>query len=356
LLNRKSFNRKNLFVLLSISLVFVSISISWLPVSADDTDPPSIEDIKVKPKNKLELGDTPFFEIKVEDPSGINQVLVEYEGANHTMEKKNGVKWIYDCWTPTALGIYIFTIHAEDMVGNWAQANDFIEIVLDATPPDVVIVDSPIGEIVGGKSIIISAFVNDTYEINQVLFEFEDVNASMVNFAGTNRWDYELIVPVIEGVYSYTIYAEDVYHNWNTTTGSIEVIDGTEGHSNIWGVLSIIGLLIGVILSVSLVVASKFKGDERSIRSKLMARDQSTQITPQETYPTIKKVVEVRCPTCYKRKDLPVVISIRPKSGGLCTVFVPRNVICEHSFHMYVDRLHAIRGYESVDYSVGEDL
>ncbi len=339
-----------MLVLLSFSLVLVSISISWLPVSADDTDPPSIIDVKVKPEDRLELGDTPFFEVKVEDKSGINQVLIEYEGANHSMEEKNLQKWTYNSWTPTAIEVYIFTIHAEDKEGNWAQESGKLEIVLDATPPEVVIIDAPEGEIEGGETILISVFVNDTYEIIQVLLEFGDSLESMKNVDDSNVWEYELDIPLDVGLYTYKIHVEDINHNWNSVSGSIEVIGEP---SDNWGMFIIIFSIIGALLGISLVMVARRNqrlGDQRSIRSAQIIKDQHYLNRDS------RKTVEVKCPTCYKSKNLPLSISIPRDSNGLCNVFISKNVICEHSFQIYVDSFHAIRGRESVDYTLGEEL
>jgi len=170
--NKRILCRKSRIILLSLSLIFISISFSWAHVSADDTTPPSIEDIKIKPKNRIELGETPFIEVKVEDESGINQVLIEFEGANHTMENKATGKWSYDSWIPKAVGEYIFTIHAEDNEDNWASASETLYVVEDATPPEVNFIETPVEKVSIGDVIVFSVFVNDTYDINQVLFEF----------------------------------------------------------------------------------------------------------------------------------------------------------------------------------------
>lgn len=94
--------------------------------------------------------------------------------------------------------------------------------------------------------------------------------------------------------------------------------------------------------------------DERSERSELLIKDHSPLDRPQTYFPRDQNKLDVMCPTCKKNKLLTVPISIKPDSGGLCSIFISKNLVCNHSFHLYVDMHRFIRGCEPVDYLLGE--
>jgi len=185
----------------------------------------------------------------------------------------------------------------------------------------------------------------------------------MKNIPETSIWMYELTVPTIEGIIFYTIYVEDINNNWNSIEGSFEITTGNLGipnePSNLLDIIILIGLLIGILFSISVVVTTRLnkrRGDERSNRSSVLIRDQTTLIKESSSYERYKKTVAIHCPTCENVRSLSIPISIGPTSGGICSVFISKNLVCEHSFKVYVDINHGIRGYEPVDYSVGEEI
>ena len=57
-----------------------------------DTNPPSYSNL-IESADPLMLGDTEIISIDVTDPSGIKQVLTEFEGLNHTMGNIGGNTW-----------------------------------------------------------------------------------------------------------------------------------------------------------------------------------------------------------------------------------------------------------------------
>ena len=62
----------------------------------------------------LELGQNQTISVDVTDPSGINTVLLEYEGMNHSMINIGGNTWSYSDWRPSTIGLHFYTIWMED--------------------------------------------------------------------------------------------------------------------------------------------------------------------------------------------------------------------------------------------------
>ncbi|MHA2039274.1 MAG: LamG-like jellyroll fold domain-containing protein, partial [Promethearchaeota archaeon] len=77
-----------------------------------------------------------------------------------------------------------------------------------------------------GETEVIQINVSDPSGILEVKIEFEGLNHSMTNIGG-DIWQYDSWTPNIVGNYSFIIYMYDNLDNWNSTIGSIEVIDNT---------------------------------------------------------------------------------------------------------------------------------
>jgi len=77
-----------------------------------------------------------------------------------------------------------------------------------------------------GNNEIISIDVSDASGINRVYLEYGSVNHSMTYVSGV-IWQNDTWVPNSVGNYSYIIWMEDNYNNWNSTSGSIKVVDTT---------------------------------------------------------------------------------------------------------------------------------
>ncbi|MFX0167553.1 MAG: DUF2341 domain-containing protein [Candidatus Hodarchaeota archaeon] len=170
----------------------------------------------------LELGNSESITIDVFDANGTRQVLLEIESTNYTMVNIGGNTWKNDTWTPTSIGDYDYTIYMQDNNNNWNTTTGSIQ-VLDNSPPSWsnLIETEPL-EL--GNAELISIDVFDLSGVDQVLFEIENINYTMTNIGG-NTWQNNTWIPSSTGDYDYTIYMEDVNNYWNTTTGSIQVID-----------------------------------------------------------------------------------------------------------------------------------
>ncbi|MFX0036258.1 MAG: DUF2341 domain-containing protein [Candidatus Hermodarchaeota archaeon] len=168
----------------------------------------------------LELGETEIIQINVSDPSGINQVLIEFEGDNDTMTNIGGDTWQYDSWTPSSVGNYTYTIWMEDNYHNWNSTMGTIE-VLDRTPPTYSNLIESADPLQLGQNETIEITVFDLSGVNQTLLEYDSINHSMIQDG--NKWSWSKWKPP-EGGHPYKIYMQDNQNNWNMTSGDITVI------------------------------------------------------------------------------------------------------------------------------------
>ncbi|MFX0039933.1 MAG: S8 family peptidase [Promethearchaeota archaeon] len=188
-----------------------------------DLNPPTYSNL-VESADPLLLGNTEIIKIDVFDPSGINQVLIEFEGLNHSMTNIGSNTWQYDSWTPSNTGIYPYTIYMEDNNNFWNSFTDSIEVKEDTEPPSYSNLVESADPLELGNTEIISISITDLSGINQVKIEFQGSNHSMTNI-DENTWRYVSWTPSNTGIYSYTIYMEDNNNFWNSVTDSIQVID-----------------------------------------------------------------------------------------------------------------------------------
>jgi thermitase len=190
-----------------------------------DTNPPSYSNL-IESADPLILGNTEIITIDVTDPSGVKQVLIEFEGSNHSMTKLNGKTWEYNSWTPSITGEYPYTIYMEDNYNYLSSVSDSIQVIVDNTPPTFSNLKESADPLELGNSERITIKATDLSGINQVLIEFEGSNHSMTYVTGI-KWRYNGWIPSKTGEYPYTIYMEDKANNWNSTSDSILVVDTT---------------------------------------------------------------------------------------------------------------------------------
>jgi hypothetical protein len=187
-----------------------------------DVSPPTHSNL-IESADPLLLGNTEIVSIDVSDPSGVNQVLIEFEGSNHSMTNIGGDTWEYDSWTPSNIGLYLYIIHMEDNTHLWNKASGTIEVKEDSEPPVYSNLQESADPLELGNTEIISISITDLSGINQVIFELEGLNHSMT-YIGGDLWRFGW-VPSSTGIYSYTIYMEDNYDHWSSISDSIQVVD-----------------------------------------------------------------------------------------------------------------------------------
>ncbi|MFX0167245.1 MAG: DUF2341 domain-containing protein [Candidatus Hodarchaeota archaeon] len=185
---------------------------------------PIIENV-TKSEDPLELGNNTTISVDVfDEQSNVSTVFIEVAGENHTMVNIGGNTYEYN-WTSSYVGIFYYTIYANDSVNNWGFINDSI-LVQDTTLPIYFNLDESADPLELGDSLIISIDIYDFAGINQTFIEIEGVNFSMTNFGG-DTWQYSSWTPNNWIVYQYKIHMEDKSGNWNSLTANITVQDTT---------------------------------------------------------------------------------------------------------------------------------
>jgi tetratricopeptide (TPR) repeat protein len=112
---------------------------------------------------------------------------------------------------------------------NQYDPNSFFSIgeeEVDIIPPTYSNLNESSDPLELGEIEVITINVSDLEGILEVKIEFEGDNHSMNNIGG-DTWQYDSWTPTIIGNYSYIIYMQDNFKNWNSTTDNIEVIDTT---------------------------------------------------------------------------------------------------------------------------------
>lgn len=80
----------------------------------------------------IELGESMTISIDVTHITGIKQVLLEFNGVNHSMSK-SGDSFSYS-WIPDSVGTIAYTVYMEPYSGSWTSVSDIVGVV-DTTAP-----------------------------------------------------------------------------------------------------------------------------------------------------------------------------------------------------------------------------
>ena len=62
--------------------------------------------------------------------------------------------------------------------------------------------------------------------------------------------------------------------------------------------------------------------------------------------------VPIICPICKSKKDLELPSSIVNQASNIATISLPKGLVCDHHFQMFVDRNFNVRGYQKVDLEI----
>ncbi|MFX1380573.1 MAG: S8 family peptidase [Promethearchaeota archaeon] len=189
-----------------------------------DKSPPSYSNL-TESADPLELGDTEIITIDVIDPSGINQVLIEFDLNNRSMTNLGGDKWQFSFWTPSSIGNHTYMIHMEDKRKNWGFVEGSIQVV-DTTNPTCKLLTNHTEPLELGNSTVFLVKATDISGIKQVLFKCKVLNDMMSNLGG-DVWQLKKFSPSKVGMYNYEILVEDNFDNKASINGSIEVKDTT---------------------------------------------------------------------------------------------------------------------------------
>ena len=204
---------------------WVAITIAIKP--EPETIPPIYSNL-IESADPLELGETEIIRINTSDQSGINQVLIEFEGSNHSMTYISGDMWEYNDWTPSSIGSKPYTIWMEDNNNNWNSTSGSIMVIDTIAPTYSDLIESadplPLGQ---NETISIKVFDSPGSGVNQVILEYQSSNHTMKN-VGADTWIWSNWRPSSEATYIYKIYMQDNQNNWNVTDSfNITVITTT---------------------------------------------------------------------------------------------------------------------------------
>jgi hypothetical protein len=207
-----------------------------------DTTPPTITSV-TESADPLEFGGTETITVYgVTDCSGIQTVLLAFEGSNHTMTNLGGGTWRYNMWTPSHVGNYSYTIYIQDSVGNWNATSGAIHVLDTTSPTYIGVIESAEPLEFGGTETITVYGVADRSGIQTVLLAFEGANHTMTNLGG-GTWHYNMWTPSSVGNYPYIIYIQDTTRNWNATSGAIQV-NPTTSTPNLEPLVWVLALII----------------------------------------------------------------------------------------------------------------
>ncbi|MFX1426981.1 MAG: LamG-like jellyroll fold domain-containing protein [Promethearchaeota archaeon] len=212
---------------------------SFLTIGSEeslDKTPPTFSNL-MENSDPLELGNTEVISINVSDPSGINQIQIEFGGSNHSMINIGEDMWQYNSWIPTSIDNYTYTIWMEDNYNNWNSTMGIIEVI-DTTSPsysDLIESANPL-QLGQNETITIKVYDTPGSGVNQVLLEYDSSNHTMM-FIGGNTWSWGNWKPKSIGAHTYKIYMNDIENNWNMTNGTINIASttapGFENHTKI---------------------------------------------------------------------------------------------------------------------------
>ncbi|MHA2472230.1 MAG: hypothetical protein ACXAES_03235, partial [Promethearchaeota archaeon] len=171
----------------------------------------------------IELGDYITISIEATDLSGINEVMIEFEGANHTMSYIGGITWSYNTWLPNSADTYLYSIYIQDMSNNLNSTSGSVQVIDTILPLLSNLIESA-DPLELGLNALIQINVTDISTIDSVVIEINGANYTMTNTGG-EEWRYSNWIPSTLGVKTYTIYATDSNSNVNFLVNNITVID-----------------------------------------------------------------------------------------------------------------------------------
>lgn len=115
----------------------------------------------------------------------------------------NNTYWVLDLED----GTYRLKIRCVDLAGNWGQAS--VTVVIDTTPPSVVIYSPEEGAIYSGEELVLRWAANDSLSgISYFMIKLDDANWFTVEAEGTS-----VLTSLNEGEHSMTLIACDVAGN-----------------------------------------------------------------------------------------------------------------------------------------------
>ncbi|MFX1494846.1 MAG: hypothetical protein ACFFBZ_11235, partial [Promethearchaeota archaeon] len=175
-------------------------------ITVDDTTAPIYSNL-IESADPLPLGQNETISIEVYDSpgSGVKEVLIEYDGNNHTMIFIGFNTWRWSNWKPISIGIFNYFIYMEDNSNNVNITGGSIEVIISTGPTIQNLSKSDPLEL--GQLETIQVDVDDTDGVSNVFIEIGDINYTMVNIGG-KRYEFTW-KPDSTGIKLFKIYAND---------------------------------------------------------------------------------------------------------------------------------------------------
>jgi len=117
-------------------------------IEFQDTISPVYSDL-IESAEILELGNVETITIEIDDFSGINKSIIEFEGTNNSMTNIYENVWQYDSWTPSFWTVYQYKIYMEDNSGNSNVASGNITVQDTIPPSQPIMTIAPNGDVSG---------------------------------------------------------------------------------------------------------------------------------------------------------------------------------------------------------------
>jgi hypothetical protein len=205
-----------------------------------DTDGPMLINLDDTP-DPQENGDFVNITVDVTDDVGVREVWINItypngSWINKSMVRGTGNEWSYNI-TYTDLGIYSYTVWANDTSNNWNGSGSGTFTIQDTQGPKFNdLKDSPDPQEIGGY-INITVNVTDVVGVNEVWVNITYPNGSWTNntmsFGSGNSWYYNSTF-IDQGIYSYKVWANDSSNNWNSSDQKTFEIKGDTTPPIIW--------------------------------------------------------------------------------------------------------------------------
>ncbi len=204
-------------------------------ILVEDTTSPTFSDL-TESAETIQISSNETISIEVFDSpgTGVKDVKVEYENAehvqeNHTMIPSGGDTWTWGDWKVSSCGVFDYTIYMEDNAGNLNSTAGTITVVSTNAPRIENLTKGPADPVELGNTITVWIDVCDNEtSTSTTLIELGNKNYTMTNSAG-NTWDFIFNMSVYESIgrKTFTIFANDTEDNWNSFTAYFDVEDKT---------------------------------------------------------------------------------------------------------------------------------
>ncbi|MCK5547424.1 MAG: hypothetical protein KAI64_00305, partial [Thermoplasmata archaeon] len=149
---------------------------------------------------------------------------------NVSMMWDKGIEWIYNS-TYFIPGVYNYTVWANDTSDIWNSAGPQNFTILDTTPPEISNLNATPNPQEAGHNVKISALIIDDIAVAgasvRITYPLGTwINVSMTLSSGV-EWIYNSTYFAL-GVYSYTVWANDITNRWNSSgPKTFTIIDTT---------------------------------------------------------------------------------------------------------------------------------